>query len=244
MGETADDRKENEVANWWTMARLEAQSRDARLAGQFGSDALAPAAPEEVPPQSPLDFAESVFRDPAQPMALRASLAKAALPYVHGRWCPLGSDPRDAQVGSTRLAPRRELRRRTVAVRHARRLSPAHPASFLYELAAEDVRMAADSPAHRRRTLSSTRRGWRSKCGRDENEERALAGGADARGRATRARGRSASCARRKSARCGRGAPSRTRTARESAIETMLAQVKTDWPDIFDACGRRASAMR
>src|SRR5436190_1247921 len=63
-----------------------------------------PAAPVDAPAQSPLDFAECVFRDPAQPMALRASLAKAAMPYVHGRWCPIGSDPRDAQVGSTRLA--------------------------------------------------------------------------------------------------------------------------------------------
>src|SRR5436190_20789424 len=56
-----------------------------------------PAAPVDAPAQSPLDFAECVFRDPAQPMALRASLAKAAMPYVHGRWCPIGSDPRDAK---------------------------------------------------------------------------------------------------------------------------------------------------
>ncbi len=83
-------------------------------------------------PQSPLDFALSVMRDATKPDALRVSVAKAALPYVHGRWSlpdsgreeerpkppppfdlpdPYNSlsvewrDAIDAQVGSTRLAP-------------------------------------------------------------------------------------------------------------------------------------------
>jgi hypothetical protein len=50
------------------------------------------AAPANVPPLSPLDFAQSVFRDPAQPMALRAGMAKAALPYMHGRRAPANAD--------------------------------------------------------------------------------------------------------------------------------------------------------
>ena len=84
-----------------TASRLRPEGRPCRAAlrraGRLSErdGGLAPI--EGVPPQSPLDFAESVFRDSAPPMALRASMAKAALPYVHRRWCPIGSDPRDAK---------------------------------------------------------------------------------------------------------------------------------------------------
>ena len=73
-----------------------------RRAGTFDardeSDQARVAATEAAPPQSPLDFAQSVFRDPAQPMALRASLAKAALPYTHARRSKAESGPRDADA--------------------------------------------------------------------------------------------------------------------------------------------------
>ncbi len=61
------------------------------------------AAQADAPPQSPLDFAQSVFRDPAQPMTLRAGMAKAALPYMHGRRAPANADADREQV--LRLPP-------------------------------------------------------------------------------------------------------------------------------------------
>ena len=50
-----------------------------------GSAADNPLPPATQPDLSPLDFALALMRDETQPLALRASMAKAAMPYVHGR---------------------------------------------------------------------------------------------------------------------------------------------------------------
>jgi hypothetical protein len=43
---------------------------------------------------SPLDYALRIMRDDTQPAALRASMAKAALPYLHPH-CTDGPEPDD-----------------------------------------------------------------------------------------------------------------------------------------------------
>lgn len=44
-----------------------------------------PAATEAAPDLSPLDYALRIMRDETQATALRASMAKAAMPYLHAR---------------------------------------------------------------------------------------------------------------------------------------------------------------
>ena len=44
-----------------------------------------PVPPASQPDLSPLDFALRIMRDETQPPALRASMAKAAMPYLHQR---------------------------------------------------------------------------------------------------------------------------------------------------------------
>jgi hypothetical protein len=65
--------------------------------GRRVHDSVAPPSPAGAPSQSPLDFALAFMRDASKSDALRVSVAKAALPYVHGRWCQVGPDPHDAK---------------------------------------------------------------------------------------------------------------------------------------------------
>jgi hypothetical protein len=61
------------------MTMTKPQRRARRKAGEH------PAASEPPPHLSPLDFALRIMRDETQPPALRASMAKAAMPYLHQR---------------------------------------------------------------------------------------------------------------------------------------------------------------
>lgn len=61
------------------MQRANGKQRRKRTNKDVPQDAAAPA------DLSPLDFALGVMRDDEQPMALRASMAKVAIPYQHNR---------------------------------------------------------------------------------------------------------------------------------------------------------------
>src|SRR5690348_15620908 len=56
-----------------------------------------PPASQLPPEESPLDFAKSVYRDASQPMPLRASMARAALPYTLARVQPSERSDEDAR---------------------------------------------------------------------------------------------------------------------------------------------------
>jgi hypothetical protein len=64
----------------------------AGTAGNTKRPGKKPAGRRGPQPHSPLEHALSVMRDETKPAALRASMAKAALPYLHGRCA--GAPPR------------------------------------------------------------------------------------------------------------------------------------------------------
>jgi hypothetical protein len=59
----------------WRAAKR-ASKRDG---GRRGDDSAA------APPQSPLDFALAIMRDPSAPLAHRVAMTKVAMPYLHDR---------------------------------------------------------------------------------------------------------------------------------------------------------------
>ena len=170
-------------------------------AAQVGSTRLAP--PNELanaPPQSPLDFALAFMRDTSKPDALRVSVAKAALPYVHGRWCQVDSDPRDAKpklpppfdlpdpYNSLRVDWRDALERAGLvrpavaaneAVRAVAPASTSVPPPLLpprEDSLIRHGRASAARPGHPRLSSHGIQDvDGRNKCGHDENKERALA---------------------------------------------------------------------
>ena len=166
--------------------------------GRRAHDSVAPSSLADAPPQSPLDFALAFMRDTSKPDALRVSVAKAALPYVHGRWCQVDSDPRDAKpklpppfdlpdpYNSLRVDWRDALERaglvrpavaaneavRAVAPASASRpLLPPHEDSLI-----RHGRASAARPGHPRLSSSGIQDvDGRNKCGHDDNKERAQA---------------------------------------------------------------------
>ncbi len=219
---------------------------------------IVPTTPAELPPQSPLDFTLAVMRNPLKPDALRASLAKAALPYVHGRWCPLGSDPREAKEklspslglsdADSRAIPLREVAGEAAPVNE----NEAHEDSL--------IRHARPCAGHPRLSFHGEQDvDGRNKCGHDENkehtraaaetqlremEQRALTAEAGVREMEERALAQVGSTRLAPLNELISGEPEisaearlRELEARERANEELLAQLKTDWPDIFDASG-------
>jgi hypothetical protein len=93
------------------------QALNGKLAGKT-NDTAARKSPEDV--GAPLDYALSVMHDEAQPTTLRATMARAALPFLHSRRVPMlpmpvedrRSDfglraPHDAPSTAATLTPRR-----------------------------------------------------------------------------------------------------------------------------------------
>jgi hypothetical protein len=81
-----------------TMERIKMKTKRARVGRNRRKTAGGKAAPQPTsrpetpqplpatqPDLSPLDFALRIMRDETQPPALRASMAKAAMPYLHQR---------------------------------------------------------------------------------------------------------------------------------------------------------------
>jgi hypothetical protein len=78
-----------------------------RHAGPDESPSESPSDPGPVPPpQTPLDFALSLMRDAGKPDALRASMAKAAMPYLHKRGEEQEDKPEPERMSDLELAQR------------------------------------------------------------------------------------------------------------------------------------------
>jgi len=69
--------------------------------GRRAHDSVALSALVDAPPQSPLDFALAFMRDDSKSDALRVSIAKAALPYLHAR----AAAPESGREETPRLPP-------------------------------------------------------------------------------------------------------------------------------------------
>jgi hypothetical protein len=62
-----------------------------------------------IPEQNPLDFALAFMRDDSKPDALRVSVAKAAMPYLHKRGEEQGDEQEDAPEPKPRSEPMSDL---------------------------------------------------------------------------------------------------------------------------------------
>ncbi len=200
--------------------------------------------PAAVP--DPLEFAVGLMRDATKSDALRASMCKAALPYVHGRWAPPASELEHAHrtLRLSALTGRDRTKEGRAALARVRR-DAALGERLTRQSEAAEARRRAEEEAPRRPPPFDLPDPFNSLCveWREAIEQAGLAPGSLARTAAPSADAKAPHAVERYAA-AADAAPAPAVDARATelerranAAEALVAIIKDQRPDIFDDSG-------